>query len=399
VNLQTTAVQSDVSAALLLLSRFELGTEEKARARELCSRVTDWERLIDLARRKFSLPFVYRHLIELFPEGIPGLDSSAIKAEFWPFAVRSLQVAGAQAVFHREIVEPLNVPHAYLKGPALAARYYGDLGVRFSRDIDVLISRSAYAEVVHRAIEGGYRLIGNAQSGRMATDPRDVRAILRYQQVAQVLSPDNVMIEIHRKVDKNQGLFDEDELLARSVEQSVQGVPVRTLPTDLLFIYVCYHSTRHTWSLLHWLADLDAMIRHPLFDRSGVLDLARRKGMAPLVEACMEFNDLTKHLPLEDDEPANEHGLALLRLCLKNLEGGMEVELALRDQQVELGLPFDWLLDPAVSRRVRAKRQLRRVMPRYQQYEGWPLPDGLQWLYLPTKPLFWLKWHLAGRKN
>jgi hypothetical protein len=48
---------------------------------------------------------------------------------------------------------------------------------------------------------------------------------------------------------------------------------------------------------------------------------------------------------------------------------------------------------------VRAKRLRSRLMPSYTQYEGWPLPDGLQWLYLPTKPLFWLKWHLAGRKN
>jgi hypothetical protein len=171
---------------------------------------------------------------------------------------------------------------------------------------------------------------------------------------------------------------------------------VRTLPTDLHFLYVCYHSTRHTWSLLHWLADLDAMIRHPSFDRRAVQDLAARTGMVPLLEACLEFNELSKRLPLADPQAAPERGRALLGLCLKNLEGGMDVELALRDRQVGLVLPFDWLLDPAVARRVRAKRLWRRLMPSYMQYEGWPLPDRLQWLYLPAKPLFWLRWHLGG---
>lgn len=391
-------VPAEIAALLLLLSRVDLDDAARARAHELAAAVSDWPRLIALARDKFSLPFVARHLATLFPGGIEGVDFEAVKDELRPLALRSLQVAAAQVVFHRQVIVPLGVPHVYLKGPALAATYYGDPGLRFARDIDLLVPRDAFASVVRRAVEAGYRLVASIGAGRFASDARDVRAILRYQQVAHVVSPDNVMIEIHREVDKNQGLFDEDELIARGIDCPLQGVAVRALPTDLLFLFVCYHSTRHTWSLLHWVADLDAIRRHPGFDRGAVLELARQKGMAPLVEACLDFGDLTTRLPLRPGE-GTERGRAILALCLKNLEGGLEVELALRDRQVALDLPFDWLLTPEVARQVRARRLRGRFMPSYQQYELMPLPDALQWLYLPAKPLFWLRWHFAGRKR
>lgn len=392
-------VPIDVAAPLLLMSRLHLEPEEYERARELCGAVSDWPLLIDLARRKFSLSFVHRHLARLFPQGHEGVDLRAIAAELLPYTLRSLQVAAAQAAFHRDVVAPLGVAHAYLKGPSLAARYYGDLGIRFARDVDILVGRQDFAEVIHRAIAAGYRVVANPHTGRMASAPRDLRAQLRYQHVVPVLSRDGVLIEVHRQVDKNQGLFDEARILASAVEEDLQGTAMRTLPTDQLFLYVCYHSTRHTWSMLHWLADLDAMMHHSSFDRQAVLDLAGQAGMEPMIRACIELCAISRRLPLAADVAPGDRGDALLDLCLKNLEGDMEVELALRDRQVALELPFDWLLDPATVRRVRARRLWSRLAPSYDQYEGWPLPDALQWLYVPAKPLFWLKWHLLGRNR
>jgi len=392
-------VPADISAPLLLLSRAVLSSSEIAAARRLCQEVSDWGLFISIAARKFSLPFVYRNLMIVFPEGAPDIDFEAIRLAVLPIKMMSLKVLAAQIQFHKTCIQPVDCEHVYLKGPSLAARYHDDSGLRFSRDIDVLVPKHALEPVVRAGISNGYRVLVDPSKGKSVNCDRDLRALLRYEIVISMMSPDNVVIEVHREVDKNLGVFKPRDVLKGAEEIFLEGLPLNVMPTSQLFCYICYHNSRHTWSRLHWLADLDAVMQHPTFNLQEVLEYATRIGIRPVVDACIEFNNLSKKpSPNRPTSGSQSHAEELLESCIVNLSGDLAVERQVRSTRKRAGLNSGWFLD-AGAKRHSYLRILARFSPSFYQYLCWPLPDKLQWLYYLTKPYFALRMRISERKS
>jgi hypothetical protein len=278
---------------------------------------------------------------------------------------------------------PLNARHAYIKGLVLGAQYYKNLGLRFSRDVDVIVDRKQIPAVIALAQQKGYALIDDARSQKVLTNPCDVDAALRYKRVSNLMSPEGVLIEVHEEIDKDQGIFNEKKMIRHASPVKIHSVKMNTLPHALHFIYVAYHCARHNWSSLHWLADLDAIYHHPSYDPLAVEIIAADLGLWPLVEASIVFIDRSKRLPtkLSEDDRID----AMLHLCVLNLEGG-DIEGRIRAHQTRYALPFEWMITPALKCKILAYRFRGRFRRSYKTYAAMPLPRSLHWVYLITGP-------------
>ncbi|WP_282154040.1 nucleotidyltransferase family protein [Ruegeria atlantica] len=379
---------------LLFLSRAAIPPQDADRSRALCARVKDWPLLTDIARRKFSLPFVYRNLQRLNLDETYAPALNAMRAQVMPTTFGALRVLAAQRKFHRDCVAPLGLAHVYLKGPSLAARYYDDPGLRFARDIDVLVSREDQKKLVHQALSQGYQIVDRNELKSYQVSHRDLDAILTYKTVATLVTPDNIAIEVHWNIDKKLGLFAVHETLQRRETIPDDTLHYGVMPTADFFCYVCYHNTRHIWSRLHWIADLDAIITHSSFERNAVLARAAKLGLRSNVEACLELHEIAVSGEASTLAKGENRGAELAAICLKNLPGDLKLEYDLREGEELLGLPFKWMVSPDVRKRARTQTRLSRVLPGYEEYEAWPLPRGLQWVYYVSKPLGILKRHL-----
>ena len=389
-------IPASVCDALLFFSRARVPAHDSDKARALCATVEDWPLLINIAARKFSLPFVYSNLKELDM----GADLADVLEQMHRVVLlntfAALRVLQAQRTFHRDCIEPLNVPHVYLKGPTLAMRYYDDPGQRFARDIDVLVSREDQEKIARHSLKRGYLILDEtAQKGRAFSD-RDLHALLTYKTVVTLVSPDDVIIEVHRDVDKRLGVFRPADMLDRREYLRADGLRYDVMPISDLFCYVCYHNTRHIWSRLHWIADLDALITHSSFEPDQVLARAGELGLRANVEACLELHKMAISGHFSAQAAGEGRGAELARICLKNLAGDLELEYALREDEELIGLPFTWMVSRDVRRRARTQTQLDRILPGYEEYEAWPLPRALQWLYYISKPLGIAKRHFLG---
>lgn len=391
---QVQSIPAPICDALLFLSRATIPPQDLDRAREICARVEDWPMLVDIAQRKFSLPFVYRNLnsLKLDESYAPMLDQ--MRGQVLPTTFGALRVLSAQRKFHSDCVAPLDIAHVYLKGPSLAARYYDDPGLRFARDIDILVSRKDQEKLVRHAISRGYLILDrNELKGRQVSDC-DLAAVLTYKTEATLVTPDNIAIEVHRDIDKKLGLFTAQETVRRGETIADEALHYGVMPTADLFCYVCYHNTRHIWSRLHWIADLDAMITHPSFDRDATLARAGELGLRSNVEACLELHEIAISGEVSALAKGDSRGAQLAAICLKNLSGDLKLEYDLREGEELLGLPFKWMVSQDVRKRARNLTRLSRILPGYEDYEAWPLPRGLQWIYYISKPLGILKRHL-----
>lgn len=133
---------------LLLLARGTLTPEIQDRARGLLARELRWSLILNRPTAYQILPLIHRHLQTL---GFPGVPAE-VRAEL-EGVCREVALRNALAV--RELSELLRlfdragIPAIPLKGMALAESLYGDLTLRISTDIDILVPRT----MVGRAID------------------------------------------------------------------------------------------------------------------------------------------------------------------------------------------------------------------------------------------------------
>lgn len=369
---------------LLLLSREGLTDDQRAYAIVLLDEIDDWQEFACLADSKMVAGFVYENLQSL-GRSAPWDDIEPLRRHAYLTALRALYMRQELDRFHDLCAPQGKTGQVYFKGPLLADRYYDAPMRRYSRDIDVLVVPGNLPLVLSKAFAAGYRIRLNDQDAPTELDQQTLRALLKYRSVVSLISPGGCNIELHRIIDKEAHLFDPTELFASAVPYETDGRSCNLLPTSLLFIYLCYHNTRHIWSRLHWIADLDRIVQHESFDQDEVLALAEKKGLRPMVEACLHLNVLAAAPWDWDVQEQNDLGVVLLDLCRCNLAGDLELERALRSSYGLLGLPSSALVSPGLRRSLKWRHFVARLQPGFAEYERWPLPDHWQFLYRWTR--------------
>lgn len=372
----------DATAKLLvLLAREDLGTEGPQLVCRLAREVPDWHEFVKLAVANFALPFVHLHIAHLVAGGAPADLAEDIKVVATRAAMANLKAQSGLVAFHRQCVSPVHAAHVYLKGPALAVRYYQNPALRICRDIDLLVGQRDMVAVGKRAVAHGYRLLLDENQVVFAEDSQDIDFILRHCDVLSMLSPDSIHFEIHRRIEKLTPIFAVNRVLATAEPLALGNCIVKTVSTDWLFCYIAYHHSRHFWSRLHWVADLHAIISHSSFDRDRVLALASRIGLANTVQATLDFAALTSQPDAWSEGTFSSHGGRFLEACLRGLPGDSRYEFESWAGMFLFDFGNPWQVDPGWKGSFWGGSALRRLKPNLQQYLSNPRPRSREFLY------------------
>jgi len=340
---------------------------------------------------------VYENLRSI--NGIDEAALSSMKRFAFLTTITALKMQNAQECFHDLCIEPANISHVYFKGPLLADRYYSHPAHRTARDIDIMVQSESLEHVVTVAFDEGYMVLVDETASPERLDIQSLRTLLRYREVISLISPKGFNIDVHRSIDKNSGMFDPTDTLSKSESYRLNDRDYSVLPTAILLNYVCYHNTRHTWSRLHWVADLDWIISSEDFNLDATLDYAEREGIRPMTEACLRMNELASSPDVLETIAADDPGIAMLDLCWNNMKGDVAVERALRARYGLLGLPSDALVSARRRRIIKWRHFMARFKPRFAEYQNWPLPEHWQVLYFWTRLWDGLKRTLFDRQN
>lgn len=384
--------RQDAEAKLLLLTaRVEITDAQAARAKELAAQVTDWDYYIDTSAKKFSITYSYRHLKAYASELVPEPAMSRMRRLAKHSGITSLKIAAAQITFHKTCIAPLDVRYVYMKGVALSQQFDREIADRFSRDVDILVEEKSFRRVVLSAVEQGYQLMLDQEPLEFATTRQDVAFIARHAEVATLIGSDGIHIEVHRRLGKLGLKFDLNEILNNAEHVELLGTRIKTIPKATHFIYICSHHSRHFWSRLHWLADLNAMATTFQDDRDEIIQKAEVIGIGPTISAAFEFNELAPHPDQWDlTETAPAGGQQFLKACLINLNGGLEIEQELRTKLALGDFMADWQVSNTRHSSLWRNTWGRRLRPNIQQYKKRKLPAALHWVYyLENASLLW----------
>jgi hypothetical protein len=219
---------------------------------------TNWDTLLRLALNHGVLPIVYKSLLESGVE-MPAFFADAARESRISAEDRASELEHLLADFAEQDIEVLP-----LKGPAMAAALYGDLALRQSVDLDLLVNRLDYrrAEAL---------LLGKGFIGRPADSYH--RKFRR----------DGLFVELHFELAAPQFCsFDVDDIWVRSRRGQFRHKPIRVMDDDDLVLFLCAHGLKHGFSRFIWILDLaHALQRIEHRGYGSLVERARRKGLRP----------------------------------------------------------------------------------------------------------------------
>lgn len=241
----------------------------------------DWSALADLAIDLHRVgPRLWRALESAAREAVPADVAARLSAEARRAALHALaakaETARAAAALNRAGVEP-----TLLKGWALEADLFGEIGRRVTRDLDLLVRAEELPAAVATLRDAGYAC---ALTGKFGSS-QYLASFMRFSHHVVFVRPQSrIMIELHARPFRNEHLLPADTLESEPrILKTVDGAAQYRVPTPRWnFVYLALHGFRHRWERAKWLVDLPPLLhRLSPADWRWVETQAERLAVAP----------------------------------------------------------------------------------------------------------------------
>ncbi|SFI28463.1 Uncharacterised nucleotidyltransferase [Paenibacillus sp. UNC496MF] len=338
----------------------------------------DWNQFLALVRHHRVYPQLYARLKA--SQLIPADVLQALHGDFMRNTFQMLRLSGEMERVCAELQER-GIRPIVLKGPVLAKELYGDLSLRTSKDLDVLVPMEDVEAAEERLLGLGYRSDGGA--------PRVFNWKWKVHHISFTHPETRVQVELHWRLNSDMGKEPPfEELWRRSRRSPLSKRDVHLLGGEDLFMYLVSHGARHGWFRLRWLADIDRLARLGL-DWGMLAAMMRRYG-------CLQLGGQALTLA------AAMFGTPVPPEAAPLLAGGHRRELAERSlyfiQDMVSFAPADKELDRVYKRylyALKTRRQksvylISQLYPSFRDTEALPLPKPLYFLYFPLRPFVWL---------
>ncbi len=282
-----------------------------------------------------------------------------------------------------ELMHEAGIAHAFLKGIGLSIRLYGDPAYRHSGDIDLLVAPKDARKAQQLLRESGYTPIHPAS---MLSDKqfRKNRSLSHHVTLVKRKQPIPFAVELHWYLTNPHEAFPlrTEEALAKciSVPLANQKVPVLSPLHSLVFN--AYHGSVHQWFKLFWLKDFATLISQLSHNevKQGY-QLAKALGVARSYLLAFALCHHFWHTP-QFDLPETRTTRRLLKACLNAIETTEWKQKGLGGKLASLR--YRLMLQPAWNYKFAL---LWRLRTHYTDWEFFPLPDKLFFLYYPLRPV------------
>ncbi len=262
-------------AGRLLLAVVDVRTP-RDRIGELVERA-DLTALLEVARTHRVVGVLHQRLIDA---GVDLPQPVAAQLERERVGAAAMQLASYQTL--AAIARALDHPFLVVKGPVLGAAWYGDPSLRRFSDVDVLVRRSDFADVIDALLATGFRERSANWEGFLD------------HQVAEIpLTLDGTTLDLHwdlvalgttrRELTWDMApLFDRAEAVGLAPNMDVDTLD----PADTL-LHLCINGGLDGARRLGKLVDIDVVARHGRLDWSDLAARARAAGAGGLCTAVL----------------------------------------------------------------------------------------------------------------
>jgi len=340
----------------------------------------DWEYLVQMADRHCLIPLLYVHLSDAASLSVPQPVMSELRSAYHENTRSNLFLTG-ELIKVLECFEASGIQAIPFKGPTLALRAGGDIGLRQFGDLDVLVHKQDVPRVRELLISRGFKPTPELTRGQQA-------ALLRFDCAYNFDNGRGVMLDVHWNfVEQHFSVdVDADGLWDRLEPITIGDKRFMTLSSEDLLLILCLHGFTHLWERLGWICDIAGLMdfRND-FDWQSVLQNADRLGLRRILLLGLLLADDLLDAPV----PAAIRQATEADAVVKRLAHQIQQQL-FEERRARRGFFRGAILNLKMRERERDRfRSCLRLMltPRSYDWMSLSLPEWLFFLYYPLRPL------------
>ena len=342
----------------------------------------DWNLFIELALHHRIYPLLYSKLQKIetnvIPDHVIQIVSKICKQNTFQmlYLIREMEQINQLGNDH-------DIPLLFLKGPVLAKELYGDISLRTSSDLDILVPIQKLGELEELLKKSGY-----VKDEYIETVLNDWK--WRHHHFTYIHPTKEVKVEVHWRLNPGPGKEPTfSELWDRKSTSMLTNRPLNYLGKEDLFLFLVSHGARHGWSRLRWLFDIHQIVNsqvnwdkvHILLRKNHYLHIG---GQAILLTAQLLHTRVTDDMKflIEGNRPkqlADEAVFYLERM----------VNLHTDPIPEDVAKYHKHHLFSIMSIQQKVLFLLSFLYPFPKDAETLPLPKQLHFLYFPLRPLLW----------
>lgn len=217
----------------------------------------DWKLFLDLAFHHRVYPILYSRLKNMDEKVVPSFVTQFLYQQYKINTLQMLQLS-SEIEHIDNIFKDNNIKSLFLKGPFLSKELYGDLSLRPSSDIDILVPINELVSVNKILLDNGY--IHEAELHTVLGDWK-----WRHHHREYFNNEKGIKVEIHWRLNPGPGKEPSfNEMWERKRISKISSKTVNYLGKEDLFLFLVCHGARHGWSRIRWLVDIDKIIRNDL---------------------------------------------------------------------------------------------------------------------------------------
>ncbi|EOO15558.1 MULTISPECIES: nucleotidyltransferase family protein [Bacillus] len=234
----------------------------------------DWEVFLEQAVHHRVYPVIYQKLKQVDEELIPSHIVQTLNRKYKKNTFQMLYLSAEMERINK-LCNENEIRMIFLKGPVLSQDLYGDISLRTSCDLDVLIPMQNLEKVEMLLLEQGY-----VKDDYIQTILNDWK--WRHHHITFFHPTKQIKLEIHWRLNPGPGKEPGfEELWKRKRKSTLTSNSVYMLGEEDLFLFLVSHGARHGWSRLRWLVDIKKIVDQEL-NWSEIYKLMRKYQMLHL---------------------------------------------------------------------------------------------------------------------
>jgi len=345
-------------------------------------RGADWNRFIELARHHRVFPTINRKLQGLAAPAVPAFLVGLFKRDYYRNTLQMLALSGEIEQLAKQLGDQ-GIRAIFLKGPVIAADLYGDVSLRTSCDLDILIPIEKL-EQAEKLLES----LGYVKDDYIVSVLNDWR--WRHHHTSFLHPNTDVKVELHWRMNPGPGKEPGfDELWGRKRKSALINRPIYYLGREDLFLFLTAHGARHGWSRLRWLLDIKQLVRQPI-DWPALTALMKKYHYSHLAGQALLLANAFLSEPLRDEMKAmtdSRKAHALASETLFYLERTVNLHSPPLPKEVERYHKRHLFRQQSIRHKLLFMASLLHPYP--EDTITLPLPKSLHVLYFPLRPFLW----------
>jgi hypothetical protein len=367
----------------LLLAFMKLEQDQMSLSSQLeLSIDIDWDRFIQLVRHHRVSAIIYDRMKKMDRSWIPANVFEALQHDYHNNIFRMLHLSG-ELEYICKLFAVHHIRTLLLKGPALAFDLFGDISLRTSKDLDILVNVNELDQVNKLLLEHGYEtedIVLTALNGWR----------WRQHHITYFHPQKRIYLELHWRL--NPGPSKEpsfNELWERKKLNGVSSYPVYGLGEADLFCFLVSHGARHGWFRLRWLADIDILTRRQTDWKSLSLFLKSKYHLTLIVGHALNLASMLLDTPLNKEmETMANHSRSerLAQFVLIFIKEKFDLH---SNPPEYIASYLKQYLFAMKSKRQKLVFFLNKCYPYPVDAQTLPLPKFIHFIYFPLRPILW----------